>query len=158
MSAKSPAGFREVAPNVHVSASEVVVLGQPADVEDETHPDYHSCDTMGCSSVGPHVVFRSALSSAAMEPAPASPAESKPDLPGAVEFQLADWSQAATCPGPGGRTDDALVRLTTHNGKPLGCIPLGWFREHTTFALCEAAVVEGRREHNAAGERAGGTT
>lgn len=36
---------------------EYVVIGQPNDIDDETDPNYHNCDAMGCSSLS-HVVAR----------------------------------------------------------------------------------------------------
>jgi hypothetical protein len=80
--------------------------------------------------------------------------EDRPELPGGVEVQLGDWSQAETCLG--GRSDDAIVYLTTHNGKPLGSLPLGWFREHTTFDLWEQAVRENRDDDAARSAQRGG--
>jgi hypothetical protein len=59
------AGFREVAPGVHVSASEVVVLGTPPGVEDENDPAYHNCDAMSCGQE--HVVYRASLTARSQE-------------------------------------------------------------------------------------------
>jgi hypothetical protein len=37
--------------------SQYIIIGQPADIEDENDPRFHNCDAMGCSSVS-HVVLR----------------------------------------------------------------------------------------------------
>lgn len=59
------AGFTEVAPGVHASATEIVVFGQPSDVEDENDPAYHNCDAMGCGR--DHVVYRAKLAPTPVE-------------------------------------------------------------------------------------------
>jgi hypothetical protein len=56
-------GFTEVAPNVHVGHGEIVVTGQPSDVEDENDPAFHNCDAMGCGRC--HVLYRAPLASVA---------------------------------------------------------------------------------------------
>lgn len=71
-------------------------------------------------------------------------AQEKSELPGDVEVLLGRWAQAPTCSG--GRADDALVQLSNATGKHLGTLTLGWFREHTSFAQWEAAIIDNQRE------------
>lgn len=68
----------------------------------------------------------------------------KPELPGGAEMQLGDWSQAETCLG--GRSDDAPVYLSVHGRRDIAVIPLGWFREHTSFGLWEDAIKSNRAD------------
>ncbi len=55
-----PEGFWEI--KAFTNGYQIVVLGSPPDVEDLDIPDddprNHSCDQMGCSSVGDHVLCR----------------------------------------------------------------------------------------------------
>jgi hypothetical protein len=57
-----PDGFRQIAPNVVVSAEQVLVFGIPAEPETANGGGLsdHNCDAMGCGS-GEHVIFRARL-------------------------------------------------------------------------------------------------
>lgn len=41
--------------------NEIIILGYPEDVEDDEDNLQHNCDTMGCGSMGSHVILRFSL-------------------------------------------------------------------------------------------------
>lgn len=52
-----PAGATLV--EAYETATEIIVMGDPPDEDDDPVMSYpHSCDWMGCGSVGPHVIYR----------------------------------------------------------------------------------------------------
>lgn len=53
-----PPGYRRIPVEAYTDGHRLVVLGSPYDVHDDSGEDesWHSCDEMGCGSVGPHVL------------------------------------------------------------------------------------------------------
>lgn len=54
-----PEGAKQLDATVYLHDSEIVVLGYPRDLDQPE--EQHSCDLMGCGSIGPHVIARVGL-------------------------------------------------------------------------------------------------
>jgi hypothetical protein len=54
-----PDGEKQIDATVYLHDSEIVVLGYPSDLDQPE--EQHSCDLLGCGSIGPHVLARVGL-------------------------------------------------------------------------------------------------